>query len=80
MLFLDPVLSEERFDPECKSTLLFLGNMSKRDTNGNLKIKAANDLMRRVLDVMDQILGFDVSQKFPVIPSSKIVRFGRTNG
>ena len=73
-------MDEGEFDPDYRSTLLFIGNVSKRDQFGEIKIKAAKDLLDRVCEALEKALEIPVKAKFELIPSSCIVRFGRTNG
>ena len=79
-LFLVPVLDEAEFDPEYRSTLLFIGNVSKRNEHGEIKIKAAKDLLDRICGAIEKAIEIPVKAKFALISSSCIVRFGRTNG
>ena len=54
--------------------------MSKRNEHGELKVKAAKDLLDRICEALEKALKIPVISKFELIPSSAIVRFGRTNG
>ena len=68
------------YNEDSDMVYLFIGNLEKRGAFGHVKIKACQDLMRRLLRAVDLLLGFNFSDSFTVIPSRKILTYGRTNG
>ena len=68
------------YNEDSDMVYLFIGNLEKRSAYGHVKVKACQDLMRRLLRAVDLLLGFNFSDAFTVIPSRKILTYGRTNG